>query len=101
CGDAVVFREIDIVAVKGREQPVGLYEPLGAPGEVAGDILSGRDAFGAALRAWRAGSFEAAAVAFEALAGADPASARFAALAREFAADPPADWMGISVLTEK
>jgi len=101
CGDAIVFREIDIVAVKGRERPVTLYEPLWAAGEVPDDALTRRAEFGSALRLWRAGSFEAAAAAFEALADADPASARFAVLARDFAAEPPADWVGISVLTEK
>ena len=96
-----MFREIDIVAVKGREGPVALYEPLGRAGEVSADALVRRDAFAQALRHWRRGSFAEAASAFEMLADDDPAAARFSALAREFAANPPGDWRGISILTDK
>ncbi len=101
CGEAVVFREIDTVAVKGRERPVALFEPLGLAGEVARDALAHRSDFAKALRLWRRGQFAQAASAFEMLAGADAAAAHFAALARDFAAAPPADWQGVSVLTEK
>ena len=101
CGEAIVFREIDTVAVKGRERPVALYEPLGRAGEVSADALVRRDAFAQALRQWRRGSFAEAASAFEMLADDDPAAARFSALAREFVANPPGDWRGISILTDK
>ena len=101
CGEAILFREIDTVAVKGRERPVALYEPLGRAGEVSPEVLARRDAFAQALRQWRRGSFTEAASAFEMLADDDPAAARFSALAREFAANPPADWRGISILTDK
>jgi adenylate cyclase len=100
CGEAVVFREIDTVAVKGRERPVALFEPLGLVGEVTDDTLSSRDAFAKALRLWRCGSFHEAANAFE-LADGDPAAAHFAALARDLVANPPEDWHGVSILTDK
>jgi len=101
CGEAIVFREIDTVAVKGRERPVALFEPLGLAGEVAADVLAGRDAFAKALRLWRRGSFAEAASAFEALADGNPAASHFSALAHELALDPPADWRGVSILTDK
>lgn len=101
CGEAITFREIDTVAVKGRERPVALFEPLGLAGELGSDALARRDAFGTALRLWRRGSFAEAATTFETLADGDPAAARFSALAREFAANPPQDWQGISILTDK
>ncbi len=101
CGEAIVFREVDTVAVKGRERPVALFEPLGLSGEVAPDALARRDAFAKALRVWRLGSFAEAGSAFEALADGDPAAAHFAALGRTFASNPPADWHGVSVLTDK
>lgn len=101
CGEAVVFREIDTVAVKGRERPVALFEPLGLVGEVTDDTLSSRDAFAKALRLWRCGSFHEAANAFEMLADGDPAAAHFAALARDLVANPPEDWHGVSILTDK
>jgi adenylate cyclase len=101
CGEAIVFREVDTVAVKGRERPVALFEPLGLAGELALDALARREVFAKALRLWRLGSFAAAARAFETLADGDPAAAHFAVLARELAADPPADWRGVSILTDK
>ena len=99
--DAVQFREIDTVAVKGRERPVVLFEPLGLVGKVAAEAMSSREAFGKALRLWRRGSFAEAANAFEMLADGDPAAAHFAALARELSSDPPEDWHGVSILTDK
>jgi class 3 adenylate cyclase len=101
CGDAVVFREIDTVAVKGRERPVAIFEPLGLAGDVPPDALARRDVFARALKLWRLGSFAEAGSAFEPLADGDPAAAHFAALARTLAANPPADWHGVSILTEK
>ena len=101
CGEAIEFREVDTVAVKGREQPVALFEPLGPAGEVPADVLGRRDAFARALRLWRAGSFNEASNAFEPLVDGDPAAAHFAALARTYSGNPPADWRGISVLMDK
>ncbi|HUN49283.1 MAG TPA: adenylate/guanylate cyclase domain-containing protein [Stellaceae bacterium] len=101
CGAAVVFREIDTVTVQGRARAVGLYEPLGAAGSVPAETLARRDAFAAALRLWRVGAFAEAARQFGALAEADEAARRLAAHAEEYVIDPPADWSGVSVLTEK
>src|SRR5262249_8282525 len=84
-GAAVVFREIDTVAVKGRERPVALFEPLGPAGNVTPDVLACRDVFASALRLWRRGSFGDAASVFETLADGDPVAAHFAASARAFA----------------
>ncbi|HLJ20356.1 MAG TPA: adenylate/guanylate cyclase domain-containing protein [Stellaceae bacterium] len=101
CGEAIAFREIDTVAVKGRERPVALFEPLGLTGDVPADLLARRDAFARALRLWRLGSFAEASAAFEPLADGDPAAAHFATLARSYARNPPADWQGVSILTDK
>jgi adenylate cyclase len=101
CGSAVLFREIDRVRVVGRQQPVGLFEPL-APAEAATAADHGKaEAFAAALAFWRAGDFTAAADAFGALAPDDPPAARFAAKAAAFAEAPPTAWDGVTSLTEK
>lgn len=101
CGDAIVFREIDTVTVQGRARQVGLYEPLGVAGTVPPETLARRDAFAAALRLWRVGAFADAARQFAALAEGDEAARCLAVHAADYAADPPADWSGVSVLTEK
>jgi adenylate cyclase len=101
CGDRIVFREIDTVAVKGRARPVVLYEPLGEAGQVPDALLARSRAFAAALRHWRVGAFSSAAAGFRSIAGEDPAAAHLAKLAEEYVAEPPADWSGVSILTEK
>ena len=74
-------REIDSVRVRGREQPVRLYELI-APGRYGS--LDWLPEFRAAYRAMRAGDLENAALAFEAVHArtGDPASAFHARFCR-------------------
>lgn len=48
-----VYREVDRVRVKGKLQPVAIFEPLGRVGEVSVDILDELKLFNQALRAYR------------------------------------------------
>jgi adenylate cyclase len=89
-GDGFVFREIDMVRVKGRAGAAPVYELVGRAGTARVDAR-----FGDALAAYRKRDFAAARTAFAALAD-DPAAetmaARCAILA---AAPPPDDWDGV------
>lgn len=51
--DDVVFREVDIVRVKGKQEPVRVFEPLGKKGEVDQAILDADKLFQHALKLYR------------------------------------------------
>lgn len=48
-----VFRELDRVRVKGKEDPVGIYEPVGEEGKVAREEMEEIKLWNKALRAYR------------------------------------------------
>ena len=65
-GDEFVCREIDQVRVKGREQPVLVYELLGRTADDTDGVLARRaHGFEAALAAYRQGAFDAALTAID------------------------------------
>ena len=66
-GRGFVYRELDLVRVKGRETPVKIHELLGREGEVDAAILAEKEAFEEALALYRGRDWEAAAAAFRAL----------------------------------
>jgi adenylate cyclase len=103
-GDEFEWRRLDRVAVKGRHQGTLVYELLGNRGEVAANVLEARDLYEAALDAYFAGDFAAAATAFEAAAAVRPddlGARNMAQRSRDLALDPPAAWDGIHVMHEK
>jgi class 3 adenylate cyclase len=101
CGDAILFRELDRVRVKGREAPTSLFEPL-AEVETADPAARARaDAYASALALYRAGQFDQSAADLDDLAAYDPPAAILAARARAYAADPPPDWDGVTTLESK
>jgi adenylate cyclase len=65
CGDGVEFREVDWVAVKGREAPVAVYQPLGLKGVLAPEEDPGNKEFAQALELYRQGEFSEAATLFQ------------------------------------
>jgi adenylate cyclase len=96
CAGTVEFRELDLVAVKGKEQAVRVFEVLGLAGELAPEIIRRRREFAEALALYRQGRFAEAQAGFEALLADDPEDGpalTFAARCRHFPeAPPPADW---------
>ena len=40
-----VYREVDKVRVKGKQEGIAIFEPIGAQGEVDGDVLAEIDRF--------------------------------------------------------
>lgn len=101
-GDAFVWRELDAVRVKGRAEPVRIYEPIGEAGGDAGGRGAECAAYAEGLARWRARDFAGALDAFARFAAADPAARAFLARAQKFAASPPdAAWEPVTTLDAK
>jgi len=99
-GGRFLFRELDTVAVKGKEEPLRILEPIGFAGETVADAAC-LDDYARALDLYRKGAFAEAAATWSAHADTDGPSAVMAERARTFAANPPADWTGVWVMSGK
>ena len=104
-GDEFVCREIDCVQVKGKQQPVTVYELLCRRADDAGGRaahLAG--AFSQAFMAYRQRRFADAVAVLEAVRrdGTDPAASRFIERCRTLLEHPPPDdWDGVYVALTK
>jgi adenylate cyclase len=103
--DLVETREIDSVLVVGKSEPQRIFELLGRKGEVTGDTLALRDAYVAALEAYRCQAWDEARCGFEsclAIAPSDGRSKIFLARIDHFTAVAPnPEWNAIWALAEK
>ena len=96
-----LMRELDRVAVKGRAQPVGIYEVIAPPMTASEAQHRLAEDYAAALALYRSRRFDEAAAAFEKLADDGPAAV-MATRCREYVDQPPPeDWDGVLVLTSK
>ena len=97
-GSDLLFREIDLVAVKGKQLPVPIYELM-----VSDDSMI-RGVFGDALRLYRNREFAASLPMFEDLSTQkmDHVSGLYSERCREFiASPPPVEWDGVFVAKTK
>lgn len=95
-GSQYGFRHIDKAAVKGKEQPVDIYELLGPASQLAPEVQDLTAAYEAALSDYFSGKFTTALEAFEQLAAdyRDRASLVMADRCKAFAVNPPQEWRG-------
>ncbi len=94
-GQGFVLRRLDRLVVKGKSEPIKVYEVVGREGEVDAAALERVIRFHAALDLYDAREFSAAATAFDALATQDPAAEMYAERCRHYLDDPPPlDWNG-------
>jgi hypothetical protein len=91
CGEAVAFRELDLVAVKGRETPVRVFEVVALQEDLTPELATRNREFAQALTRYRQGDFAAAATGFGALLEKFPEdgpSQTFLGRCRRFLDDP-------------
>ncbi|WP_439405980.1 CHASE2 domain-containing protein [Bradyrhizobium sp. DASA03076] len=99
---AYTWRELDMVKVQGRDEPIRVYEPLTEKNQETEEQGLRAATYARALACWRARDFARAAELFESAAGDDPPSRYFAKRARALAANPPpADWTPVNTLEGK
>ena len=95
-GDAIQVRELDVLAVYGKEEPVRVYELLGLAGVDLGHRSEAIALYEQGLETFRNRDFELAARYFEAALQVDEndgAAALYLERCREFMLNPPpADW---------
>lgn len=104
--DTVFVRELDLVAVKGKDVPVRVYEVLDVTAHVTTAQRQLAAAFADALQWYREGDFARARTAFSALAANDAAAAMYVARCDTLLNEPPrydgnGCWDGVWRLTEK
>jgi len=101
----LVTRELDQVRVKGKDQPVRIYEPVGFEGEVDATTLAGLAEYHEALELYRRQKWLEASAAFNALAAKEPGRlihTTYLDRIQHFIAEPPGpNWDGVYTHKEK
>jgi adenylate cyclase len=96
----VVFREIDRVKVKGKDEAITIYEPLGP--ETGEEELREWEAV---LQAYRARDWQAATMSLGRLLAMSPACGLYSVYLQKVEEKrrnpPPSDWDGVTVFDEK
>jgi adenylate cyclase len=95
----IVFREVDRVQVKGKDEPVAIYEPLSPEGEVGKAVLEEVKLWNQALRHYRAQEWDQTEVALLNLSRMAPGCGLYAKYMERVAhlrkAPPEPDWKGV------
>jgi adenylate cyclase len=103
-GDRYVLRELDRVRVKGKAEPVGIYEPLGAAGQVDGETLEQLKLWNQALHAYRTQDWNRAEMLLLNLTRARPHYLYdlYAKRIARYRQEPPGDgWDGVTTFETK
>lgn len=100
-----VYRELDLVKVKGKNEPIAIYEPLGLKGEVAQDVLNELELYHRALALYRKQDWTQAGLLLDELQRMKPECKLYHVYAERlayFRDNPPgADWDGVFVFETK
>jgi adenylate cyclase len=100
-----VYRELDLVRVKGKDEPVAIFEPLGLSGQIEISVLEELKLFQQALRLYRKQDWDQAELLLFNLQKLSPHSKLYQVYAERvvyFRNNPlPADWDGVFVFKTK
>jgi len=101
-GEGFAWRELDAIRVKGRAQPVKIYEPMAEAGQESPAQKAALAAYAEGLARWRARDFGGAMASFAATAAEDPPAAMFLERAKHYAYAPPGpEWEPVNTLEGK
>ena len=104
-GAAFETRALDLLKVKGKSQPVAVYELMSAAGELTQERQALRRAYEEGLELYRARQWERAVAAFEAalaIAPEDGPSKTYKQRCEHYRASPPPEgWDGVYTMTTK
>ena len=99
-----LYREIDVVRVKGKHEPVAIFEPLGPLATASEEARRAATRLGAALAHYRAGEWDQAEVLLDELEAAAPHKLHHIykeRIAHFRHQPPPAGWDGVFVHESK
>lgn len=101
----VVFREIDKIKVKGKDEALTIYEPIGLQSEVSKEVLDELKIWHATLKAYRSRLWDQAELNLVNLERTSPESVLYKLYAERIKfnrnADLPVDWEGVTAFDEK
>lgn len=101
----LAYRELDRVRVKGRDKPVGIYEPLGPRDAVDESLRKELELYREAIKLYRAGNWELAELQFVNLAKRAPKRRLYKLYIERINGyrndPPPPDWDGVYTHLEK
>jgi len=101
----VVWKELDLIKVKGKDTAVHVFEPIGIEGKVEKKVLDELKLWHQALKAYRAQQWDQVEVGLLNLQRMNPHCAVYALYAERVAEfrhrAPPAGWAGVTAFDEK
>ena len=101
----VVFREVDRVKVKGKDEPVDIFEPIGMQGQVGEKVLDEIELWHKALKAYRAQNWDEAEMELSNARRMSPECKLYQLYAERIhqcRIDPPGpDWDGVTAFKTK
>jgi adenylate cyclase len=101
----VLFRELDCVRVKGKDEPVAIYEPIGLVGQVDDETENELALYRKALKLYRAQNWDLAELQFLNLHKTHPARYLYDVYIERieyFRANPPGEgWDGVFTFKTK
>jgi adenylate cyclase len=101
----VLFREIDMVRVKGKENPIRIYQPLGIESEGSPEFRAQAMRWSAALDAYRSQQWDLAESILRELRAIAPEDGLYGVYLERVAemkrVPPPADWDGVKKFDSK
>jgi len=102
---AIEAREIDLITVAGKTEPVRIFEVMAEAGALTTEAAALRDRYADALALYRRRDFDAAEAAFKSCLAIVPDDGPAKLFVKRIAAlradPPPADWDGVWRMTEK